>query len=295
VQNRVALALPLLPSEVQAQGITVRKKSPDQLMIVSFYSTDPNYIDRDLSNFALINLKDELLRVDGVSDVSIMGERDYSIRIWLDPRKLASRGMTAMDVSSAVRGQNIQAAAGQTGAPPASKGQNSQLPIDLLGRLNTPEQFGDIIVKVGPGDTGTTAASADSAAAGGDSGLSNATIAAPIKGYTPAAAASSDSSATSNGATSTGGATSSGGGTSSGGANTVGAATGIRFPSMTASGTSNSLSSDTVSTGSTTASAAPGAGNALSTSDLPTTGAQGPSTSIVRLRCRRHRTGRRQL
>src|ERR1051325_1225687 len=80
VQNRVALAWPLLPSQVQSQGITVRKKSPDQLMIVSFYSTDPSYIDRDLSNFVLINLKDELLRVDGVSDVGIMGQRDYSIR-----------------------------------------------------------------------------------------------------------------------------------------------------------------------------------------------------------------------
>src|SRR5271167_3705515 len=130
VQNRVALALPLLPSEVQAQGITVRKKSPDRLMIVSFYSTDPNYIDRDLSNFALINLKDELLRVPGVSDVGIMGERDYAIRIWLDPRKLASRGMTAMDVASAVRGQNIQAAAGQTGQPPGPKHQTSQLPMN---------------------------------------------------------------------------------------------------------------------------------------------------------------------
>ena len=158
VQNRVALALPLLPSQVQAQGITVRKKSPDQLMIVSFYSSDPNYIDRDLSNFALINLKDELLRVPGVSDVGIMGERDYAIRIWLDPRKLASRGMTAQDVASAVRNQSIQAAAGQTGQPPTSVRQTSQLPIDILGRLSTPEQFGDIVVKVGPPDAGTAAA-----------------------------------------------------------------------------------------------------------------------------------------
>src|SRR5271165_4412982 len=152
VQNHVALALPLLPSQVQSQGITVRKKSPDQLMIISFYSSDDSYVDRDLSNFALINLKDELLRVDGVSDVSIMGERDYSIRIWLDPRRLASRGMTAMDVASAVRGQNIQAAAGQTGQPPGARRQTSQLPIDTLGRLSTPDQFGDIIIKIGPGD-----------------------------------------------------------------------------------------------------------------------------------------------
>src|SRR5579871_3047128 len=161
VQNRVALALPLLPSQVQAQGITVRKKSPDQLMIVSFYSSDERYIDRDLSNFALINLKDELLRVDGVSDVSIMGERDYSIRIWLDPRKLASRGMTAMDVANAVRSQNIQAAAGQTGQPPGPRQQSSQLPIDTLGRLSTPEQFGDIIVKVSSPPPAATASTAD--------------------------------------------------------------------------------------------------------------------------------------
>ena len=135
VQNRVALALPLLPSEVQAQGITVRKKSPDQLMIVSFYSNDKSYIDRDLSNFALINLKDEILRVPGVADVGIMGERDYSIRIWLDPRKLAARGMTAMDVATAVKNQSIVAAPGQTGQPPASLGQTSQLPINILARL----------------------------------------------------------------------------------------------------------------------------------------------------------------
>src|SRR6202045_2209721 len=127
VQNRVALALPLLPSQVQSQGITVRKKSPDQLMIISFYSSDENFIDRDLSNFALINLKDELLRVPGGADVSIMGERDYSIRVWLDPRRLASRRMTAPDVASAVRSQSIQAAPGQTGQPPTSVRQTSQL------------------------------------------------------------------------------------------------------------------------------------------------------------------------
>src|SRR5579871_5968055 len=82
VQNRVALALPLLPSSVQGQGITIRKKTPDQLMIISLYTTDPSYTNVDMSNFALINLKDELLRVDGVADVSIMGEKDFSIRVW---------------------------------------------------------------------------------------------------------------------------------------------------------------------------------------------------------------------
>src|SRR5215467_7163089 len=118
VQNRVRLAMPLLPTSVQNQGITIRKKTPDQLMIISLYTEDPNFTNIDLSNFALINLKDELLRVDGVSDVNIMGEKDFSIRVWLDPQKLAARNMTASDVANAVRNQNIQAAAGQVGQPP---------------------------------------------------------------------------------------------------------------------------------------------------------------------------------
>src|SRR5580692_7210569 len=196
VQNRVALALPLLPTQVQSQGITVRKKSPDQLMIVSFYSSDENFIDRDLSNCALSNLKDEILRVPGVSDVSIMGERDYAIRIWLDPRKLASRGMTAMDVASAVRNQSIQAAPGQTGQPPTSVRQTSQLPIDILGRFSTPEQFADIVVKVGAPPS-TAAASADSAASGSDTSLPSSTTTAPIKGFTPASNADSNSASSS--------------------------------------------------------------------------------------------------
>jgi multidrug efflux pump len=288
VQNRVALALPLLPTQVQNQGITVRKKSPDQLMIVSFYSTDPTYIDRDLSNFALINLKDELLRVPGVSDVGIMGQRDYSIRIWLDPQRLASRGMTAMDVSNAVRTQNIQAAAGQTGQPPASTGQSSQLPIDTLGRLSTPEQFGDIVIKVGASTstTATTASQIASGGGGGDSSLPSETSVAPIKGYTPvgnASSLSSSSSSTSSGASAKGGATTMGGGTSGGGANSTGGATGVRFPAPSTS-TTNTLSTDSLNKGSARASADPGAGNVLTTSALNFDSSEGPSTGIVRLR-----------
>ena len=110
VQNRVALAMPQLPSQVQNQGITIRKKTPDMLMIVNFYS-DPigRYDDIYLSNFATIYVKDELLRVYGVSDINYMGQRDYSIRAWLDPQKLASRNMTAMDVANAIRRENIDA------------------------------------------------------------------------------------------------------------------------------------------------------------------------------------------
>src|SRR5262249_4248879 len=149
VQNRVALAMPLLPSQVQNQGITIRKKTPDMLMIVNFFSPDGRYNDIYLSNFATIYVKDELLRVYGVSDVNYMGQRDYSIRAWLDPQKLAARTMTAMDVANAIRTQNLDAPAGRVGQPPAPRGQPFQLPIETLGRLTDPEQSGEIVVKVG--------------------------------------------------------------------------------------------------------------------------------------------------
>src|SRR4029077_17279772 len=141
VQNRVALAMPLLPTAVQRQGITIRKRTPDILLIVNFTSPDGRYDDIYLSNFALVNVRDELLRVDGVSDVNIMGERDYSIRAWLDPQKLAARNMTAMDVANAVRSQNVEAALGQLGQAPMKRDQGFQLPIDTLGRLSDPEEF----------------------------------------------------------------------------------------------------------------------------------------------------------
>ncbi len=150
VQNRVALAMPLLPSPVQNQGISIRKKTPDMLLIVSFFSPDRSKDDLYLSNFALINIADELLRVEGVSDIRILGQHDYSIRAWLDPQKLSSRGMTAIDVANAIRKQNLAAALGQIGQPPNSTGQEFQLPITTLGRLSTPEQFGDIIVQATP-------------------------------------------------------------------------------------------------------------------------------------------------
>jgi multidrug efflux pump len=149
VQNRVALAMPQLPTPVQNQGITIRKRTPDMLMIVNFYSQDNRYDDIYLSNFATINIKDELLRVDGVSDISYQGERDYSIRIWLDPQKLAAHNMTAVDVARALRSQNTDAPAGRVGQPPIATGQSFQWTLDTLGRLTDPEQFGDVIVKVG--------------------------------------------------------------------------------------------------------------------------------------------------
>ena len=150
VQNRVALAMPQLPTAVQNQGITIRKKTPDILMIVNFYSPDGRYDDIYLSNFATIYVRDELLRVYGVSDINYLGQRDYSIRAWLDPQKLAARNMTAMDVAQAIRDQNVDAPAGRIGQPPAPLGQSAQLPMDTLGRLTEPEQFGDIVIKVDP-------------------------------------------------------------------------------------------------------------------------------------------------
>ncbi|HEX3725600.1 MAG TPA: efflux RND transporter permease subunit, partial [Pirellulales bacterium] len=130
------------------QGITVRKKTPDLLMIVNFLSPDGRYDDLYLSNFAMIYIKDELFRVNGVSDITFMGQRDYSIRAWLDPQKLASRNMTASDVAAAIRNQNVAAALGQIGQPPMPSGQPYQVPISTQGRLVTPEEFGDIVIKV---------------------------------------------------------------------------------------------------------------------------------------------------
>src|SRR5258708_18950374 len=151
VQNRVALAMQQLPVEVQNQGILIRKKTPDILMIVNFYSPNGLHDDVYLSNYATINVRDELLRIEGVSDITYAGERDYSIRAWLDPQKLASLSMNANDVANAVLSQNLDAPAGQVGQPPASRKQSLQLPIDTLGRLTAPEQFGDIIIKTAPG------------------------------------------------------------------------------------------------------------------------------------------------
>ena len=123
VQNRVALAMPQLPLEVQNQGITIRKKTPDILLVVNFFSPDGRYDAVYLSNYATINVKDELLRVEGVSDITYQGERDYSIRIWLDPQKMAACDLTAVDVANAVRDQNLDAPIGQIGQPPPSRSE----------------------------------------------------------------------------------------------------------------------------------------------------------------------------
>ena len=156
VQNRVQLAMPVIPSIVQQEGVAVKKKSPNIMMIVNLVSkkdAQGKYLSDDLllSNYATIQIKDELLRLPGVGDVTFLGQRDYSMRAWLDPEKLASRNMTASDVVNALNEQNIQVAAGQVGQQPVPDGQNFQLTMSTLGRLIEPEQFGEIILKTAEG------------------------------------------------------------------------------------------------------------------------------------------------
>ena len=147
VQNRVALAAPQLPQQVQVQGVSTKKKSPSILLVVNLISPDGRYNDLYLSNYATTQVRDELLRVTGVGDVTYLGQRDYSMRVWLDPAKMAGRGLTSSDVIRSIQSQNVQVAAGQIGRPPVPSGQQFQYTMSTLGRLTTPEQFGDIILK----------------------------------------------------------------------------------------------------------------------------------------------------
>jgi multidrug efflux pump subunit AcrB len=149
VQNRVQLAMPQMPSQVQAQGINIKKKTPCILMAVNLISPDGRYDTIYMSNYAMLHVRDELLRLPGVSDVTLLGERDYAIRAWLDPEKLAARNITASEVAVAIQEQNNQVVAGQLGQPPTVAGQNFQPTLTALGRLTEPEQFGQIVVKTG--------------------------------------------------------------------------------------------------------------------------------------------------
>jgi multidrug efflux pump len=149
VQNRVAIAEPKLPEDVRRTGITTLKKSPDLTMVVHLVSPQGKYNQLYLSNYAFLQIKDTLSRLPGVGDVTIFGARDYSMRLWLDPDKIASRNMTASDVVDAVREQNVQVAAGVLGQPPTPKGQQFQLTLSTMGRLVTPQQFENIVIKTG--------------------------------------------------------------------------------------------------------------------------------------------------
>ncbi len=147
VQNRVALAVPSLPAVIKQTGVITRKRAPDTLMSIGMFSTDGRYDQLYLSNYLVTRVRDELARLEGVSEISMMGQRDYSMRVWVDPEKLASRNMTAGDVVAALREQNAEVATGQIGQPPAGTGQEQQLTLSVLGRLIEPEQFERIIVK----------------------------------------------------------------------------------------------------------------------------------------------------
>ncbi len=157
VQNRVSLALPQLPVSVQQQGITLRKRGQTILLIVNFYSPNGRYDDIYLSNWVTINARDELLRLPGMGDIIYMGQRDYSIRYWLDPEKLSTRNITANDVVTAVKNQNLSTSLGQLGGTPSAANQAIQMPVDALGRLENIEQFGDVVVKIDPGNPNTAA------------------------------------------------------------------------------------------------------------------------------------------
>ena len=149
VQNRVTRTQPTLPTEVQRLGVTVDKASPDLTMVVHLTSPDERYDMLYLSNYAALNVKDELARLDGIGDVQLFGMGDYSLRVWLDPNKVASRNLTATDVVNAIREQNRQVAAGSLGAPPAPGATDFQLSINTQGRLVSEEEFENIIIRAG--------------------------------------------------------------------------------------------------------------------------------------------------
>jgi multidrug efflux pump len=158
-QVRVTLAMPILPDLVQREGVAVLKKSPAAMMIVNFTaakdaSGTPLYDETFLSNYATIQIRDELLRVEGVGDIDFIGQRDYSMRIWLDPEKMAAVGLSPGDIRTALENQNYQVAAGNVGQQPAPAGQAFQIPLSAVGRLVTAEEFGNVIVKETPAETG---------------------------------------------------------------------------------------------------------------------------------------------
>src|SRR5213079_1428829 len=150
VQNRVSQALPKLPEEVRRLGVTTVKQSPDLTMVVHLFSPNGRYDEVYLRNYATLQVKDVLARIPGAGDVEVFGSGDYAMRVWLDPDKLAARNLTASDVVSAIREQNVQVAAGAIEQQPVSSPVNFELQINAKGRLISAEEFGQIIVKTGP-------------------------------------------------------------------------------------------------------------------------------------------------
>jgi hydrophobe/amphiphile efflux-1 (HAE1) family protein len=147
VQNRVAQALPRLPDSVRALGVTTAKSSPNITMVVHITSPDESYNGLYLSNFATLNVRDELARLNGVGNAQVFGAGNYAMRVWIDPDKAAQRGLTALDVVGAIREQNVQVSAGAIGASPQPKGSAVQYLVNARGRLESPEEFGAIVLK----------------------------------------------------------------------------------------------------------------------------------------------------
>ncbi|MGB9604102.1 MAG: efflux RND transporter permease subunit, partial [Limisphaerales bacterium] len=151
VQNRVQIALPRLPEEVRRLGVDVRKRSPSMTIAVAIYSPDKSLDEVFISNYAYLQIKDVFARLPGVGDVFVYGARDYSMRIWIDPEKAASRNLTASEIVAAIREQNIEVAGGVFGQQPAPPGVPMQLVALVKGRLASEKEFGDIIVKTEAG------------------------------------------------------------------------------------------------------------------------------------------------
>src|SRR5262245_61911569 len=147
VQNRINLAMPLLPDVVKQAGVTTRKRNPDILLVIAILSKTGRYDQVYLSNFATLKLRDELSRVEGVGDCQQFGQADYSMRIWVDPDKMASLNLSASDVSNALREQNKQFAAGHIGQEPIASGRPFEFPVTTLGRLSEPAQYADIVLR----------------------------------------------------------------------------------------------------------------------------------------------------
>src|SRR5687768_12229342 len=149
VQNRVAQTLPKLPEDVRRLGVTTTKASPDLLMVVHLFSPDGRYDDIYVRNYATLQVRDVLSRLNGVGDVRVFGSGDYAMRVWLDPNKVAAKGLTASEVVAAMREQNVQVAAGDVGQQPVSHTSAPELLINTKGRLTTEDEFGAIVVKTG--------------------------------------------------------------------------------------------------------------------------------------------------
>ena len=149
VQNKVNAAVSRLPEEVRRLGVTAQKRSPDLTLAAQFFSPDGSRDVSYLSNYVTLQIQNEIARLPGVAEASSLGGQDYSMRVWLDPEKIASRNLTAGDVVRSIREQNVQVAAGSLGQPPAPSGLQFQYTLTAPGRLKTVEQFGDIVLKTG--------------------------------------------------------------------------------------------------------------------------------------------------